>query len=88
MLSTTLGRATNKLKDVPLLRWLVAGPQPRRPGFDPRSVQVGFVMDKVALGQGFPQVLRFSPVNFIPPVPHYTEKWKKTNHHLHHRVAQ
>jgi hypothetical protein len=23
---------------------------------------------------GFPRVLRFSPVNFIPPVLHYTEK--------------
>jgi hypothetical protein len=25
-------------------------------------------------GTGFPLVLRFSPVNFIPPVLHYTEK--------------
>jgi hypothetical protein len=24
-----------------------------------------------------PRVLRFSPVNFIPPVIYYTEKWKK-----------
>jgi hypothetical protein len=35
---------------------------------------VGFVVDKVALGQVFPRVLRFSPVNFFPPVLHYTEK--------------
>ena len=41
------------------------------PGFDPGSVHVGFVLDKVALGQVFPRVLRFSPVNFIPPVLHY-----------------
>jgi hypothetical protein len=34
----------------------------------------------------FPRVLRFSPVNFIPPVLHYREK-QKTNH-LHHRAAQ
>jgi hypothetical protein len=27
---------------------------PRRPGFDPGSVHVGFVVDKVALGQVFP----------------------------------
>jgi hypothetical protein len=27
------------------------------------SVHVGFVVDKVALGQGFLRVLRFSPVN-------------------------
>jgi hypothetical protein len=34
-------------------------------------------MDKVALGQVFPRVFRFSPVSFIPPVLHYTEKRKK-----------
>jgi hypothetical protein len=38
---------------------------------------MGFVVDKVALGQGFPPVLRFSPVNFTPPVFYYTEKRKK-----------
>jgi hypothetical protein len=38
---------------------------------------VGFVVDKVALGQIFPRVLPFSPVNFIPPVLHYKEKRKK-----------
>jgi hypothetical protein len=43
----------------------------RRPGFDPGSVHMGFVVDKVALGQVFLRVLRFSPVNFIPPVLHY-----------------
>jgi hypothetical protein len=84
---------------VPWLRRLVAGLSPRRPGFDPGSVHVGYVVDKVALRQipppppstsvhvGFvvdkvalaqicPRVLRFSPVNFIPPVLHYLEKWK------------
>jgi hypothetical protein len=40
------------------------------PGSIPGSVYVGFVMDKVALGQVFLRVLRFSPVNFIPPVLH------------------
>jgi hypothetical protein len=40
-----------------------------------------------------PQVLRFSPVNFIPSVLHYLEKWgkKKIDHlslYLHRRVAQ
>jgi hypothetical protein len=38
---------------------------------------VGFVVDKVALGQVFLRVLRFSPVNFIPPLLHYKEKRKK-----------
>jgi hypothetical protein len=38
---------------------------------------VGFVVDKVALGQVFPRVLQFSLVIFIPPVLHYKEKRKK-----------
>jgi hypothetical protein len=58
-----------KEKAVPWLR--------RRPGFDPGLVHVGFVVDKVALGQVFPRVLRFSPGSFIPPVLHYLEKLKK-----------
>jgi hypothetical protein len=37
---------------------------------------VGFVVDEVALEQVFPRVLRFYPVNFIPPVLHYKEKEK------------
>jgi hypothetical protein len=32
--------------------------------FDPGSVHVGFVVDKVAMGQVFPRVLRFSPCQF------------------------
>jgi hypothetical protein len=39
-----------------------------------RVVHVGFMVDKVALGQVFLRVLRFSPVNFIPLVLHYLEK--------------
>jgi hypothetical protein len=70
---------------VPWLRRLLAGLSPRRPGFDPGSVHVEFVVDKVALWQVFLRILRFSPVNFIPPV---LEKQKKRPHHLHHRVAQ
>jgi hypothetical protein len=46
------------------------------PGSIPGSVHVGFVVDKVALGHVFPRVLRFFPVNFIPPVLHYKEKGK------------
>ena len=49
----------------------------RRPLIDPESVHVGFLVNKVALGQVFLRVLRFSPVNFIPPVLHYKEKQKK-----------
>ena len=38
-------------KAVPWLRRLVAGLSLWRPGFDPRTVHVGFVVEKVALGQ-------------------------------------
>jgi hypothetical protein len=38
---------------------------------------VGFVVDKVTLGQFFRRVLRFSRVNFIPLVLHYKGKRKK-----------
>jgi hypothetical protein len=37
------------------------------PGFAPGSVHLGFVVDEVALGQGFFfRVLRFTPVSIIP----------------------
>jgi hypothetical protein len=36
-----------------------------RPGFKPRPIHVGFVVDEVALGQVFLQVLRFPPVSTI-----------------------
>jgi hypothetical protein len=72
---------------VPWLRRLVAGLLPRRLGFDSESVHVGFVVDKVTLGQVFPRILQFSPVHFVPPVLHYSEKRKNTNR-LHHGVAQ
>jgi hypothetical protein len=49
----------------------------RRPLTAEARVRSGFVVDKVALGEDFPRVLRFSPVNFIPPVLNYTEKQKK-----------
>ena len=39
-----------------------------RPGFDLRSVGVGFVVYEVALGQGFLRVRRVSPINSIPPI--------------------
>ena len=40
------------------------------------QVHVGFVVDKMAPGQVFLRVLRFSRVSFIPPVLHYTKKRK------------
>jgi hypothetical protein len=58
----------------------------QRPGFDPGSVHVGFVVDKVAMGHvfseyfDFPQSLSFHRCSI-------TRTNEKINH-LHHRVAQ
>jgi hypothetical protein len=52
---------------VPWLRRLVASLSPRRPGIAHRSVHVGCMVDRVALGQVFLQVLRFFPVSIVPP---------------------
>jgi hypothetical protein len=38
-----------------------------RPGHEPTTVHVGFVMDEVALGEVFLQVPQFYLVNIIPP---------------------
>jgi hypothetical protein len=43
----------------PQLKRLVAGFPPRRPGFDPGSGQVGYVVDKVALRQVFSEYFGF-----------------------------
>jgi hypothetical protein len=48
----------------PWLRRLVAGLSPLTPG----SVNLGFVVDKLALEQAFLRIIRFSPVNIIPPL--------------------
>jgi hypothetical protein len=48
------------VKAAPYLRRLVAGFPPRRPGFDPRSNHVRFVVNKVALEQVFFQYLGFT----------------------------
>jgi hypothetical protein len=42
----------------------------RRPVCNPRPVPVTFVMEKVALAQGFLRVIRFSPVSIILPMLH------------------
>jgi hypothetical protein len=49
---------------LPWLKRLVAGLSPRRPGFAPGSIHVGFVVDKVALG-------RFSPSTSVSPANIY-----------------
>ena len=50
-----------RVRAVPAFRLLVADVSPRRRGFNPRSVDMRFVVDKVALGQVFALVIRFSP---------------------------
>jgi hypothetical protein len=56
---------------VPQLRRLVEGFPTRRPGFEPGSGHVGFVVEKNCTGAGFLQVLRFSLPILIPPTaPH------------------
>jgi hypothetical protein len=45
--------------EIILIARLVAGFQPRRPGFEPTSGHVGFVVDKVALGQVFSEYFGF-----------------------------
>ena len=57
------------------IRLLVAGLSLRRHSFDPRSVHVRFVVEKVALGRTLLSVLRSFPVSIIP-------QWLQT-HHLH-----
>ena len=47
-----------------------AGPSPRRPGFDPVSDHVRFVVDKMTLGQGFLLSVTFSQVSI--PIFIYT----------------
>jgi hypothetical protein len=54
-------------KTVPYLRRLVTGFPPRRPGFEPSSGQVGFVVDKVVLGQVFSEYFGFPLAIFILP---------------------
>jgi hypothetical protein len=55
------------VRAVPWLRRLVAGLSPRIPVFAPGSVNVGFVVVNVALGQVFLRVRSLSPVSIFPP---------------------
>jgi len=49
---------------------LVARLSLRGPGFDPGTVYVRCVVDKMALGQVFHRVFQFFPVSIIPPMLH------------------
>jgi len=50
------------------LRGLIVDLSLRKPGFDPRSVHVRFMVDKVALR--YLPVFRFSPVSIVLPILH------------------
>jgi hypothetical protein len=54
---------------VPKLKRLVAGFPPQRPGFDPISGYVDFVLDRVVLGQVFS---KFTLKILIPPTVPYS----------------
>jgi hypothetical protein len=50
------------------LGWVVAILSLQRHGFDSRPVCVGFIVDRVAVGQFSLGLLQFSPVNIILPM--------------------
>jgi hypothetical protein len=66
---------------VPWLRRLVAGLSPWSPGFASGSVHVGFVLNKVAMGQDFILVLRLFPlsISFHRRSPHTYVTWEMNN---------
>jgi hypothetical protein len=45
---------------IAVFRWLVVGFPPRRPALNPLSSKVGFVVDRVALGQVFSEYFGFT----------------------------
>jgi hypothetical protein len=63
---------------VPQLSRLVAGFPPRRPGFEPRPSDVGFVVDKAELGQVLSEYFGFPCQSLIPSIVR--------NHHLSSRA--
>ena len=70
LLSPSLSSLMMVFNAVLWFRLLLAGLSPWRLGFIPRPVHVGFVVDKVALGQVSLRVCRFFPVSIIPPMLH------------------
>ena len=48
---------------------VVSGLSPRKPWFNTRPVHMGFVVDKMAVGYIFLQILWSSLVGIIPPMP-------------------
>jgi hypothetical protein len=57
-------------RTVPWFKQLFASLSQRRPGFNPRSVYVGFVVGKVALGQALFTTVWFSCQYYSTNTPH------------------
>jgi len=57
---------------IPCFMLLVSGLEIRVDGFNPRPINVGLVVNKVALGQVFLRVLRISPLSILPLKFHNT----------------
>ena len=74
-------------KAVSWLKRLVAGLSPRRPEFDPGSVHVGFVVDKVAR-TGFSQSTSVFPLSISFHRSSIKREKQKKPHNLPHSVAQ
>ena len=72
---------TSTLNGSAMAQVVCGWPSLRQPMFDPRSVDVRFVEDKVALRQVSLPVLRFSLVHIIPLMLH-------TDLHLHAAVTR
>ena len=52
--------------------WSCNGVSLWRPGFNPKPVHVGFVVDKVALGEWFLLILVFFPISITTQSQHLT----------------
>jgi len=48
----------------------VVGVSPRKPGFDPKPVHVEYVVDKVAMSRGSPNISVFSCQFHSTDIPH------------------
>jgi hypothetical protein len=71
------------------LRWLVASLLPGRTGFSPKSVHVGFVVYKVALGQVSLRVIRFPlSASFHHASPYSYIIWRVNNRPLDGRSSE
>jgi len=67
---TQMAWSPQERRTVPWLKQLFASLSPWRPGFNPRSVYVGFVVGKVALEQALFTIVSFSCQYYSTNAPH------------------